>query len=137
MGRRRPPRNRTDDCSTLTICGPLSCRAMAWARHQVELASTLLGLLTGAVASLFIPSTILSVKNNEPDNITDDTNGMVFLLVLPCIAWMCPRVRTSLSPWPTMTMLLFSSASGVEERHVPFCFCAEGECLGVVRFSLL
>ncbi|KAK3363986.1 hypothetical protein B0T25DRAFT_528884 [Lasiosphaeria hispida] len=69
---------------------------------------------------------------------------MVFLLVLPCIARMCPWVHTLLSPWLTMTMLLFrlrwtlfSSASGVGECHVPFCFCVEGECLGVVRFSLL
>ncbi|KAK0708643.1 hypothetical protein B0H67DRAFT_557074 [Lasiosphaeris hirsuta] len=48
------------------------------AKVQIERVSILLGVFIGAAASLFITSTILSVKENEPDNITDNINGMVF-----------------------------------------------------------
>ncbi|KAK0710039.1 hypothetical protein B0T26DRAFT_874969 [Lasiosphaeria miniovina] len=48
-------------------------------KDQIERAATALAVFIGAAASLFIASSISGIKEKEPDNATDDVNGLIFL----------------------------------------------------------
>ncbi|KAK3360366.1 hypothetical protein B0T25DRAFT_565266 [Lasiosphaeria hispida] len=51
-------------------------------KSQIERAAAVLTVFIGATASLFIASGISEIKEKEPDNATDDVNGLIFLAFL-------------------------------------------------------